>query len=88
MNGFRAVILELLDHYYAVRNMKTGRVTSIPRTSNEILVNWMKVIRRQFPLILGYAVTVHAAQGKNLQRVVFKASNEIFAQGQLYVALS
>ncbi|MDR2413016.1 MAG: AAA family ATPase [Rickettsiales bacterium] len=43
---------------------------------------------RQFPLNLGYAMTIHKAQGKTLDAVVVDISRGAFAHGQTYVALS
>jgi hypothetical protein len=43
---------------------------------------------RQFPLALGYAMTIHKAQGKTLDAVVLDISRGAFAHGQTYVALS
>lgn len=42
----------------------------------------------QFPLQLGYAVTIHKAQSKTLDKVIIDTDRGIFAPGQLYVALS
>jgi ATP-dependent exoDNAse (exonuclease V) alpha subunit len=42
----------------------------------------------QFPLQLAWAVTIHKAQGKTLERVIIDLGNGAFAPGQLYVALS
>lgn len=42
----------------------------------------------QFPLQLGYALTIHKAQGKTLDRVIIDIDRGAFAHGQLYVALS
>ncbi|MDR1027110.1 MAG: AAA family ATPase [Rickettsiales bacterium] len=42
----------------------------------------------QFPLMLGYAMTIHKAQGKTLDAVVVDISRGAFAHGQTYVALS
>jgi hypothetical protein len=41
---------------------------------------------RQYPIRLGYAVTVHKSQGQTYQKVNLEP--EIFSNGQLYVALS
>lgn len=42
----------------------------------------------QFPLQLGYALTIHKAQGKTLDKVIIDMDKGTFAHGQLYVALS
>jgi len=42
----------------------------------------------QFPLMLGYAMTIHKAQGKTLDAVIIDMSRGAFAHGQTYVALS
>lgn len=42
----------------------------------------------QFPLQLGYALTIHSCQGKTLDKVNIDMSRGAFAHGQLYVALS
>ena len=41
----------------------------------------------QFPLKLAYAITIHKSQGMSIERLVCNLNN-IFANGQLYVALS
>ena len=43
---------------------------------------------KQFPLQLGYAMTIHKAQGKTLDAVNIDLDRGTFAPGQLYVALS
>ena len=43
---------------------------------------------RQFPIMLGYAMTIHKAQGKTLDSVIIDISRGAFAHGQTYVALS
>ena len=42
----------------------------------------------QFPVQLGYAMTIHKAQGKTLDKVNIDLDRGAFAHGQLYVALS
>ena len=42
----------------------------------------------QFPLMPGYAMTIHKAQGKTLDAVIVDISRGAFTHGQTYVALS
>jgi ATP-dependent DNA helicase PIF1 len=42
----------------------------------------------QFPFNLAWAVTIHKSQGKTFDKVVVDLSSRMFAEGQLYVALS
>lgn len=42
----------------------------------------------QFPMKLAWAVTIHKSQGKTFESVIIELSKDLFAPGQLYVALS
>ena len=44
--------------------------------------------RKQFPLILAFAVTVHTCQGLSLDCAIVDLSSDIFATGMAYVAMS
>ena len=44
--------------------------------------------QKQFPIALGWAITIHKSQGMTLNKVNVNTGNNIFASGQLYVALS
>ena len=46
------------------------------------------VYRKQFPLILAYAVTIHKCQGLSLDCAIVDLSDEVFSAGMAYVALS
>ena len=46
------------------------------------------VYRKQFPLILAYAVTIHKCQGLSLDCAIVDLSAEVFSDGMAYVALS
>lgn len=43
---------------------------------------------RQYPLALGWAITIHRAQGRTLEKVFVDLSRGAFAAGQAYVAIS
>jgi len=42
----------------------------------------------QYPLALAWALTIHKSQGKTFDRIVLDVGDGMFANGQLYVALS
>lgn len=42
----------------------------------------------QFPLVYGWAMTIHKAQGKTVENISVSLENGAFATGQAYVALS
>jgi PIF1-like helicase/Helitron helicase-like domain at N-terminus len=50
--------------------------------------NGVQVRRRQFPIRLAFASTVHKSQGRTLSRLVVDLRTAFFTPGQLYVALS
>lgn len=62
---------------------KTGK----PKTKREVTLDKIETGRaEQMPLRLGYAVTIHKSQGQTYDAM--NLMPEIFATGQLYVALS
>ena len=46
------------------------------------------VYRKQFPLILAYAINIHKCQGLSLDCAIIDLSENVFSDGMAYVALS
>ena len=53
-----------------------------------MLLKKLYVHRKQFPLILAFAVTVHKCQGLSLDCAIMDLGEQVFADGMAYVALS
>jgi len=88
--GSRDIKVELLNAARTVVSVKPEKWEKIEyvRDENDRLQEHEIGAYKQFPLNLGYAMTIHKAQGKTLDAVVVDISRGAFAHGQTYVALS
>jgi len=87
----RAVLVKF-DHYTGpalFTDPEDGRpVVPILPVRREFEYQGVQCSRRQLPIALAYAITVHKAQGLTLERAVINLSLPEFVTGQVYVAIS
>lgn len=99
VNGSIGIVTELGDEFIGVRLQNTGKIVRLERykwqkfeyvydENTREIEEREKASFEQFPLQLGYAMTIHKAQGKTLDKVNIDMNKGAFAHGQLYVALS
>jgi hypothetical protein len=95
-NGVRCVLVAFAGtkcvFVRLISGPATGTTTIIPCCVFNISPDQsglpFNIRRRQFPMIVAYAVTVHKAQGQTLVKVGLYITTDIFTHGQLYTALS
>jgi ATP-dependent DNA helicase PIF1 len=95
VNGTRLIVDKITRHAIICRHIMDvqpdqasvkvaiPRITFIADDSSPI-----KFVRRQFPLRVAFAMTVHKSQGQTLQQLGLFMRYQMFCHGQLYVAFS
>lgn len=86
-NGSRGVVKGYFGQYPVVKFMNGIRTTIEPAQWHQGNSNSPDATRSQIPLALAWAITIHKAQGMQLQFMGTDISNA-FEEGQAYVAIS
>ena len=89
VNGAIGTVLSIASNHVSVQFDHVSTPYDVERVKSKFMV--MKnfyVYRKQFPLILAYAVTIHKCQGLSLDCAIVDLSDQVFSEGMAYVALS
>lgn len=87
VNGSRGVVLSITDEGVMVRFVSGCKVLITPHIWS-LKDNSNIVSRKQIPLILAWAITIHKSQGCTLDYAICDLGPSIFEYGQAYVSLS
>ncbi|XP_034839966.2 uncharacterized protein [Maniola hyperantus] len=91
VNGTKVIVVNTSPRLITVRKPGLSDDYLIPRIIFKAPIETgspIEMCRRQFPLQVCYAMTIHKSQGQTICRVGVDLRSDVFSHGQLYVALS
>lgn len=88
VNGRRGIVNETRDDMVLVTFEGDTSPTPIEPYEYKVQDDFGSAVRLQVPLILAWYMTIHKSQGVTLTSAVISLGNDIFEDGQAYVALS
>jgi hypothetical protein len=89
VNGALGTVVSITDSHVCVDFDHISEPYKVERVRSKFI--WLKnfsIIRKQYPLILAFAITIHKCQGLSLNSAIIDLSNKVFSPGMAYVALS
>jgi len=89
VNGALGTVTSIAAHTVMVKFDHVEEFYPIERVKSKFqLFKNFYVYRKQFPLTVAYAITVHKCQGLSLDCAIVDLSNKVFCAGMAYVAVS
>ncbi|KAI5751525.1 hypothetical protein M8J77_008223 [Diaphorina citri] len=91
VNGTKVILTAISPRLITVRMPGGTQLYGIPRIIFKFAMvegSPLRISRRQFPLMLAYAMSGHKSQGQTIDYVGVDLRTDCFTHGQLYVLLS
>ena len=86
VNGAMGTVVGIYSTHVLIRFDHIDKPCQI--TTKFMLMKNVYIHRKQYPLILAFAITIHKCQGLSLDTAIIDLSQEVFGDGMAYVALS
>ena len=89
VNGAIGTVVNIASQHVTVKFDHISEPCELEMVRSKfILLKSFHIYRKQFPLILAYAVTIHKCHGLSLDCAIVDLSRKVFCAGMAYVALS
>ncbi len=87
-NGCKGIVIDFDELQFPIVRFTNKKTLVIREHAFTIEEDDMIVVKKQIPLILAWAITIHKAQGMTLEYIKTDIGSSIFEYGQAYVVLS
>ena len=89
VNGAMGTVVGIYSTHLLIKFDHIDKPCQIEKiTTKFMLMKSMYIHRKQYPLILAFAITIHKYQGLSLDTAIIDLSQEVFGNVMAYVALS